>query len=123
MDDEGRRVLEDEGRQRELSGAGLPERRDPLVEDAMCEEAADDAVLALHEVEVAVTVATTDGHARDEVVQDEVVEHDDAWPTPQRVDDPRVRIRVVADVVQADIRAARRALATAPNDLDVDPLS
>ena len=44
----------------------------------MAEEATDDAVLALHEVEVAVPVAAAHGHPGDEMVQDEVVEDDDA---------------------------------------------
>ena len=44
----------------------------------MAEEAADDAVLALHEIEIAVPVPPTDGHPRDEMVEDEVVQDDDA---------------------------------------------
>ncbi len=89
----------------------------------MCEEPADDAVLALHQVEIAVPVAPADGHARDEVVEDEVVEDDDAWLPAQRVDDPRVRVRVVADVVERDVGAARRTLAAAADDVDVEPLA
>ena len=41
----------------------------------MGEQAPDDAVLALHRVEVAVPVATADGDACDEVMEDEVVQH------------------------------------------------
>ena len=78
----------------------LPERRDALVEHGVTEEPTDHAALALHCVEVAVTVAPPDRQTGDEVMEDEVVEHDDAGPPPQRLDDPAVRIRVVADVVE-----------------------
>ena len=92
----------------------------------MTEQAADDAALALHRVEVAVAVAAADRQPRDEMVQDEVVQDDDAGLTagaaPERVDDPAVRVRVVADVVEREVGAAHRALAPAPHDLDVDPL-
>ena len=74
----------------------------------MAEQAADDAVLALHRVEVAVPVAAADRHPGDEVVEDEVVEDDDAGSAAQRVDDPAVRVRVVADVVERDVAPAAR---------------
>jgi hypothetical protein len=45
------------------------------------------------------------------VVEHEVVEYDDARPPPQRLDDPAVRVRVVADVVEADVRVGRRRAA------------
>ena len=63
-------------------------------------------------------VAAADRQPGDEVMEDEVVE----TTTPgrlRRVDDPAVRVRVVADVVERDVR--RRA-AAAPRDDDVDPL-
>ena len=44
----------------------------------MAEQAADDAALALHRVEVAVAVAAADREPGDEVVEDEVVQDDDA---------------------------------------------
>ena len=66
------------------------------------EQAPDDPVLALHRVEVAVPVAPADRHPGDEVVEHEVVEHDDAGRASQGVDDPAVRVRVVADVVERD---------------------
>ena len=88
VDDHARRVLEHEAGEREVLGPRLPERRDPLVEDAVREQAADDTVLELHRVEVAVAVAPADGHPGDEVVDDEVVQDDDARPAAQRVDDP-----------------------------------
>ena len=45
----------------------------------------------------------------DQMVQHELVQDDDAGSLPQRVDDPTVRVGVVADVVEGDI-GARRAL-------------
>ena len=50
-----------------------------------------------------------------EVVQDELVQHDDPGPLAQRVDDPAVRVGVVADVVERDVRL-RRALAGLRDD-------
>ncbi len=105
----------------EVLGAVLPERRDALVEHGVAEQPADDAALALHRVEVAVAVAAADREAGDEVVEDEVVQHDDAGRAPQRVDDPAVGVRVVADVVDAEVGAARRLLAAAAGDDDVAP--
>ena len=72
----------------------------------------DDSVLALHRVEVAVAVAAADRHPGDEVVDDEVVQDDDARPPAQRVDDPGVSVGVVADVVERGVGAARSALAS-----------
>ena len=123
MDDQRRRVLEHEGRQREVGGPGLPQGRNPLVEDAVRKEPADDAVLALHQVEVAVAVPASDRHPRDEVVEDEVVEDDDTGPLAQAVDDPGVRVGVVPDVVERDVGAPRRRLPPAADDRDVDPLA
>ena len=79
----------------------------------MCEKASDDAVLALHRVEVAVAVSPADGHPRDEVVDDEVVQDDDARLPAERVDDPRVGVRVVPDVVER-ARRCRAVRAFAP---------
>ena len=48
---------------------------------------------------------------------------DDARPAAQRVDDPAVRVGVVADVVEREVGAARRARLAAADDLDVDVLA
>jgi len=53
------------------------------------------------------------------MVQDEVVQDDDTRPSSQRIDDPAVRLRIVADVKQRDIRCDR-AGASAPDDLELD---
>jgi hypothetical protein len=47
------------------------------------------------------------------VVEDEVVQDDDAGPASERLDDPAVGLGVVADVVEGDVRgriAAEAAL-------------
>ena len=67
-------------------------------------------------------VAPADREPRNEVMEDKIVQHDQTRPFPQRFDDPAVRIRVVADVVEREVRPARRALAPAADDLDVDSL-
>ena len=89
----------------------------------MAEQAPDDAALALHRVEVAVAVAASDRQPGDEVVEHEVVQDDDTGPAAQRVDDPAVRVGVVADVVEREVGAARRPRAPAPDDLDVEALA
>ena len=104
-------------------GAALPERRDPLVEHAVPEQAADDAAFPLHRVEVAVTVAPADRQPCDEMVEDEVVEDDDARSLPKRLDDPAVRVRVVADVVERNVGAADLPGPAPLDDLDSDPLA
>ena len=59
-------------------------------------------------------VAAADRHPGDEVVEHELVQDDDARAPSERVDDPAVRVRVVADVVERDVRCggARPASAT-----------
>jgi hypothetical protein len=121
--DQTGRVLDNERCQWEVPGTRLPERGDALVEDAVGEQTPDDAVLALHGVEICMSVATSDRHARDEVVEDEVVEDDDTGPPSKGVHDPRVRVGVVADVVERQVRAARSALAPAPDDRQVESLA
>ena len=80
-------------------------------------------MLALHQVEVGIAVAAGQRHSRDEVVEDEVVQDDDAGALAKSIDDPGVRARVVSDVVQRHVRPARRPLAPTPDDLDLDPLA
>ena len=88
----------------------------------MREEAPGHAGLPLHGAEVALAVAPPEREAGDEVMEDEVVEHDDARALAQRLDDPAVRVGVVADVVEADVGVARRRL-PARHDRDVEPLA
>jgi len=109
VDDEPRREPKDLTRERELLGTYLPERRQPLVEDAVTEKPADHAVLALHRVEIAVTVAPPDRHPRDEVMEDEVVEDDGAGRPSQRVEDPAVCVRIVANMVNSELNTSRRS--------------
>ena len=77
----------------------------------MREQPPDHAVLALHRVEVAVPVAPPDGDSGDEVVEHEVVQHDEARRPPKRIEDPAVRVGVVANVVDGEIDTARGRLA------------
>ena len=65
-------------------------------------------------------VVAADGEAGDEMVEDEVVQHDDAGLPPQRVDDPAVRLGVVADVVQRDVGVRDRSCPAGSYDLDLD---
>jgi hypothetical protein len=53
------------------------------------------------------------------MVQDEVVQDDDTRPPSQRIDDPAVRLRIVADVKQRNVRRDR-ARASAPDELEFD---
>ena len=65
---------------------------------------------ALHRTQVAGDVLARERQARDEMVQHEVVQDDDARTRTQRVDDPAVDLRVVADVVNGDVDIAWRPL-------------
>ena len=47
------------------------------------------------------------------------MQHDDSGPSPQRVDDPAVRLRVVADVIERRVRLAQERPARAC-DLDLE---
>ncbi len=67
------------------------------------------------------TVAPPDRQPGDEVVEDEVVQDDDPGAPPQGLDDPAVRLGVVADVVETDVASARSALAAAARDGDLEP--
>jgi hypothetical protein len=87
----------------------------------MREQASDDAVLALHRVEVAVPVPPADCHAGDEVVEHEVVEDDHARSAAECIDDPGVRVGVVPDVVERHVTPAWRALAPVASCGDVEP--
>ena len=89
--------------EREVLRPRLPERRDAVVEHAVREQASGEPVVALHRVEVAGGVAPREREPGDEVMEDELVQADDARPAPERLDDPAVRLRVVADVVERDV--------------------
>ena len=80
-----------------------------------------DAELALHRIEVAAAVAAADRDAGDQVVQHVFVQDDHTGTFVQCVDDPPVRIRVVADVVERDV--CRRGAPTFLGDHDLDALA
>ena len=63
-----------------------------------------DAEVALHRVEVGAAVAAADRDPGDQVVEHELVQDDDARTVAERIDDPAVRLGVVADVVERDVR-------------------
>jgi hypothetical protein len=84
-------------------------------------EPARHAELAFHGVEIRSTVAASDGRAGDEVMKHVLVQDDDPGAALQRVEDPAVRVRVVADVVERDV-GLRRALAGLRDD-DLEPLA
>ena len=86
----------------------------------MRDEPTDDARVSLHRVQVAVGVTPAEGQARNQMVENKVVENDDPAVPPERLDDPAVRFCVVADVIEGDVCAAWRATRSATNDLDVD---
>ena len=101
-------MVEHDAREREALRLRLPEQRQQVVEHAEAEQPAGDAELALHRVEVAAAVAAADRDPGDQVVQHVLVQHDDAGALVQRVDDPAVRVGVVADVVERDVGAGAR---------------
>ena len=120
VDDQPRRAVEHLARERKLLRPHLPQRRHAPFEHAVAEQPPRHACLALHRGEIRVAVLAPDRQPRDEMVDDPVVEDDDTGLPPQGVDDPAVRVRVVADVVERHVRAADRPRPARPHDLDVD---
>ena len=119
VDNEPGRVGEDLARERKLVGLCLPGRRHATVEHTVREQAAGDACIALHRGEVRRSILAADRHSGNEVVEHEVVQHHDSGPPAQRVDDPAVRVGIVADVEEGDV-GSDRTRAAAPDDLDVE---
>ena len=122
VDDEALREPEDLARQREVLRPRLPQRGDAVVEHAVGEQPAGQAVVALHRRQVARRVATGECDSCDKVMKDELVKDDDAGPAAQRLDDPAVRVRVVPYVVEGDVGLRSAAESAGARDLDVDPL-
>ena len=119
VDDQPGCVCQHLADERKLGRARLPRWRHTSVEDSVREQASGNSSVAFHRREIAVTVLPADREPGDEVVQDEVVQDDDTRPSSQRIDDPAVRLRIVADVKQRDVRCDR-AGASAPDDLELD---
>ena len=118
VDDQAGRVVEHDAGEREAFGLCLPEERQQVVEHAEAEQAAGNAELALHRVEVPASVAATDRDPGDEVVEDVLVQDDDAGPLPQRVCDPTVRVGIVADVIERDVRCGCALPGLGEDDVD-----
>jgi hypothetical protein len=55
-------------------------------------------------------------------MEDEIVQDHDAWPTAESLDDPAVRLGVVSDVIERDVRSPARPAMASPDDVNVDPL-
>ena len=100
MDDHARRVVEHFADERKVLRARLPQGIDARLDHRVAQQSSDQAGFALHRIEVRGGVAARKRDPGDEVVEDEVVQDDDAGPAAKRVDDPAVRIGVVADVVE-----------------------
>ena len=107
--------------ERELVCASFPDRRQEPVDDAVSEHPPDRAGFPLHRVEVPLVVLAAEGQPGDEVVQDEVVQHDDSRTLAQSLNDPPVVIGVVADVIQRQVRASRCTPPRASDHGDLDP--
>ena len=121
MHDEAFGEVEDRAVQWEAVRLGLPDQRQEVVQDAEPEQAAGDAEVALHRVEIGATVAAADRDPGDQVVEHELVQDDDAGPGAEGVDDPAVGLGVVADVVERDVRLRRALPLLGDCDL-LDPL-
>ncbi len=88
----------------------------------MTEQPARDAGVSFQRGEIRRTVLAAQRQSRDEVMQDEVVQDDDARTTTQRIHDPAMRLRIVAHVVERDV-GCNGTRPAAADDLDVhEPL-
>ena len=101
VDDQGVRVVEDLAGERIALGRRLPWRPDAAGGDGLGQPESFLPAVALHGGDVGGGVPARERQPCDEVVEDEVVQDDDAGTAAQRVHDPPVRLRVVADVVDA----------------------
>ena len=110
MDDQAGGEVEHLSREREVLGPVLPQRRNALLHHGVPEQPRGQPAIALEGVQVRLPVAASERDARDEVMQHEVVEHDEPRRPAQRIDDPTVGIGVVPDVKDAEIRSPRRLL-------------
>ena len=87
----------------------------------MRQQAARNAGVAFHGSEIAVPVLPADRQSCDEMVEHEVVQDDHSRPASQRVDDPAVRFRIVADVVERDV-GGHGPRASAPHNRELNEL-
>ena len=109
--------------QREVLRPLLPDRREHVVDHAVREQPSDHSGVLLHRVEVAgasclarSSFRRRDGGGRSRGER--------RRPAPlERVDDPRVRLGAVSDVIEGDIGSARRVASSPRDDDDVEPLS
>ncbi|HEU0318661.1 MAG TPA: hypothetical protein VFR49_15095 [Solirubrobacteraceae bacterium] len=80
------------------------------------------ARLSLHRVEIPASVAPAQSHAGHQMMEDEIVQNDDAGPAAECLHDPAVRDRVVADVVERYVSSPAMPASPSPDNGDVDPL-
>jgi len=78
--------------------------------------------LSLHRVEIPASVAAAESHTGHQMMEDEIVQNDDAGPAAESLHNPAVRDRVVADVVERYVSSPARTARASPHDGDVDPL-
>jgi hypothetical protein len=106
MDDQAGRRGQHLAREGIVDGAVFPERRQQLVDHTVGQHPPDGPGFPLHRVQVATSVAAAERHTRNQVMEDEIVQDDDAGAAAESLDDPAVRRRIVADVIDGDIGPA-----------------
>ena len=105
-----------------LDSPVLPERRQELVDHTVRKHSPHRPGLPLHRIEIATSIAAAESHARHQVVEDEIVQNDDAGTAAESLDDPTVRCRLVADVVERDVCSPALPARPSPDHVNVDPL-
>ncbi len=118
MHDDAVGAVEDRPGQWEPLGLRLPEQGQQVVEHAQSEQPAGDAELTLHRVEIRAAVAPPDRDPGDQVVQDVLMQHDETATLTERIDDPAVSVRVVADVVERDVGRGRAFAGLSEHNVD-----
>jgi hypothetical protein len=104
VDDHTFGVLEGVTQERYLGGPCLPQRRLEPGQSALGGRASLNAGVALDCGEVRAAVAASEREPGDELVEGDLVQHDETGAAAKRGVDPAVRLRVVAQVVQVDVR-------------------
>ena len=90
MNDEATCQREEPSDERESIGTYLPRRRDDAVNHTVRDQPPTHARFAVHGIDIAPAVSPAKRHPGDEMMEDEVVEHDEARCPAKRFDDPAV---------------------------------
>jgi hypothetical protein len=118
VDGHAPREVEGLADQREPVRLGFPERRLEPCERALGLESRLDASVTLDCGQVSLPVSAAEGENGDQPVESDFVQYDEAGTATERVVDPTVPLRVVAELVERDVRGRMRTIGPREDDVD-----